>query len=82
MTKLAENNLQGTANIDDDRVLGVVYIVNRVDDGEHSYTSIEMVFSSKEKAEIHKQKLEEKYMDSIGFKYKHFYFEIDEECVF
>ena len=64
------------------RLLGVVYIVNRVDDGERSYTSIEMIFNSKDKAEIHKQKLEEKYKDPIGFKYKHFYFEIDEEYVF
>lgn len=77
-TLSSENVIANGVNL----LLGVVYIVNRIDEGEYSYASIEMVFSSKEKAEIHKQKLEEKYKDSIDFEYKHFYFEIDKEYVF
>ena len=63
-------------------LLGVVYLVNRVDTGEYSFTTIEMAFNTKDKAETHKKILDEKYKDSISFQYRHFYFEVEELSVY
>ena len=59
-------------------VLGVVYIVSKFNDGEHPYSDVIKVFKNRIDAEYFVKEMNEKYKDNISFKYRHFYFEIDE----
>jgi len=59
-------------------VLGVVYLVSRYNDGEHPSSDVIKIFQNRIDAEQFVEEMKEKHKDNISFKYKHFYFEIDE----
>ena len=59
-------------------MLGVVYLVSRYNDGEHTSSDVIKIFQNRIDAVHFVEEMKEKHKDNISFKYKHFYFEIDE----
>ena len=59
-------------------MLGVVYLVSRYNDREHPSSDVIKIFQNRINAEQFVEEMKEKHKDNISFKYKHFYFDIDE----
>lgn len=59
-----------------------VYVVTKYNDGEHPCSDVVKIFKNIINAEIFVEEMKEKYKDNISFKYKHFYFEIEEIDVY
>jgi hypothetical protein len=63
-------------------VLDVVYLVTKYHDGENPCSDVVKIFQNRSNAEMFVEEMKEKYKDNISFKYKHFYFEIEEMDVY
>ena len=78
-----ENSLFENENANGTKpVLGVVYLVTKYNDGEHPCSDVVKIFQNRSNAEMFVEEMKEKYKDNISFKYKHFYFEIEEMDVY